>query len=148
VTHCTGTTAELQIQLAVLWMNIHKNWGISQSVFGIAMLVTGHSKVIPKFSLVLQHVPKLIMIIYVVYLYRELEVLNTLKDSQNALLGSDSLLKLMLLSFHSTSTNNSWWLPVTTISFSDATIYIPTILTVFHREEVLKILHCYRCTYI
>jgi len=61
------------------------------------------SQVIPKFSPALRGVPKLITITPVVPLYQSSEIPVTLKAGQNALLGSDILLKLTHLSLHSTS---------------------------------------------
>ena len=83
-------------------MNIHNNPGISQSFLVIPALVLRLSQVYPKFSPALQHVPKLITITLMVLLYLSSEIPVTPKAGRNTLLGSDSLLKLTLLSLHST----------------------------------------------
>jgi len=61
------------------------------------------SLVHPKFSPVLWCVSKLITLTPMVLLYQSSEIPVTLKASQNALLGYDTLLKLTHLSLHSTS---------------------------------------------
>jgi hypothetical protein len=71
----------------------------------IPMLVWQQSHVHPKVSPVLQHDTEHITITSIVQLYQSSEIPVTPKASQNALLGSDALLKLSLLSFHSTSTH-------------------------------------------
>ena len=63
----------------------------------------GRSQVHPKFTPVLRGVPKLITITPMVLLYQSSESPVTLKAGRNALLGSDTLLKLTHLSLHSTS---------------------------------------------
>jgi len=88
---------------AVLRMNIHKNPGISQRLFVIPGLVRRHSQVYPKFSPALRRAPKLIKITPIVLLYLSSDIPVTLKACRNTLLGSDTLLKLTLLSLHSTS---------------------------------------------
>jgi len=55
-------------------MNIHRNPGISQSVFVISVLVRQHTQVHPKFSPVLRRAPKLITITPIVLLYRSSEI--------------------------------------------------------------------------
>ena len=57
----------------------------------------------PKFSLVLGGVLKFITITPMVLLYQSSEIPGTLKASRNALLRSDTLLKLTHLSLHSAS---------------------------------------------
>jgi hypothetical protein len=57
----------------------------------------------PKFSLTLRDAPKPITVTPMVLLYQPSEIPITLKAGRNALLGSDTLLKLMHLSLHSTS---------------------------------------------
>ena len=88
---------------AVLRMSIDVNPGITQSSFVISALVRQHFQVHPKFSPALRCVPKRITITPMVLLYQSSEIPGTLKAGRNALLGSDTLLKLMLLSLHSTS---------------------------------------------
>jgi len=56
----------------------------------------------PMFSPALRGVPKPITITPMVLLYQSSEIPGTLKAGRNALLGSDTLLKLMHLSLHST----------------------------------------------
>ena len=75
---CSWTTRESQITLAVLRMIIHKNPVITQSLFGIPVLVWWHSQVHPKFSLKLWRVPKLITITPMVLLYQLSEIPVTL----------------------------------------------------------------------
>ena len=58
-------------------MNIHKNPGISQSLFVIPALVRRHSQVHPTFSLALQCATKLITITPIVLLYQSSEILVT-----------------------------------------------------------------------
>jgi len=60
------------------------------------------SQLHPKFSPALQGVPKLITITPMVLLYKSSEIPVNPKAGRNALLGSDTLLKLMHLSLHST----------------------------------------------
>jgi len=75
-------------------------------VTGAPRLVAGAprcSQVHPKFSPALRGVPKPITITPMVLLYQSSEIPVTLKAGRNALLGSDTLLKLMHLSLHSTS---------------------------------------------
>jgi len=103
---CSSSSGESQITPAVLWMNIHKNPPNFQSMLVISMMPWRHSQVHPKFSLALQHVPKCITITPMVLLSQSTEISVTPKADQNALLGFDSLLKLMLLSLHSTSAKN------------------------------------------
>ena len=65
-----------------------------------------HSQVLPRapeFSLALRGVLKLIAITPMVLLYQSSEIPVTPRAGQNALLGSDTLLKLTHLSLHSTS---------------------------------------------
>jgi len=57
----------------------------------------------PKFSTALWSVPKHITITQMVLLLQSSEIPVTLKAGRNALLGSDTLLKLTQLSLHSTS---------------------------------------------
>jgi len=71
---CTCTSEESQITSAVLWMNIHNNPGISQSLFVIPALVRRHSQVHPKFSPALRRAPKLIRITHIVLLYQSSEI--------------------------------------------------------------------------
>jgi len=59
---------------AVLRMNIHKNPGISQSVFVIPALVRCHSEVYTKFSPALWCAPKHITITPIVLLYQSSEI--------------------------------------------------------------------------
>jgi len=101
--HCSCTSRESQITLAVRQMNIHKNPGIAWTGFVILLLVRRHSQVHPKFSPALRWVPKLITITPKVLLYEVSEIPVTPKAGRNALLGSDTLLKLTLLSLLSTS---------------------------------------------
>jgi hypothetical protein len=54
------------------------------------------------FSLVLQRVPILVTITPIVLQYQSSEIPVTIKAGQNALLESDTLLTLTLLSLHST----------------------------------------------
>jgi len=61
------------------------------------------SQVVPKFSLALRGVLIIITITPMVLLYKSSEIPVTLKACRNALLGSDTRLKLMNLSLHSTS---------------------------------------------
>ena len=61
------------------------------------------SQVRPKFSPVLRGDPKPITITPMVLLYQSSEIPVTLKAGRNALLGSETLLKLTHLSVHSTS---------------------------------------------
>ena len=80
--------------------------GALRLVISSPRLVTGAprcSQVHPKFSLALQAVPKLITITPMVLLYQSSEIPVTLKASWNALLGSDTLLKLTHLILHPTS---------------------------------------------
>jgi len=80
--------------------------GASRHVIGAPRLVIGVpwcSQVHPKFSLALRGVSKLISITPMVLLYESSVITATLKASRNALLGSDSLLKLTHLSVHFTS---------------------------------------------
>jgi len=75
-------------------------------IAGTLRLVVGAfrcSQVHPEFAPVLQGVPTLISITPMVLLYLSSEIPVTPKASQNALLGSDTLLKLTHLSLHSTS---------------------------------------------
>ena len=60
------------------------------------------SQVHPKFSQALRGVAKLSTITPIVLLYQSSEISVTLKAGRNAHLGSDTLLKLTLLSLHST----------------------------------------------
>jgi len=68
------TSKDSQITPAVLWMNINKNPGISQSLFVIPALVRWYSQVHPKFSLALRHAPKLITITPIILLYQSSEM--------------------------------------------------------------------------
>jgi len=61
------------------------------------------SQVHPKFSPALRGVPNLVTITAMVLLYHSLEISVTPNAGRNALLGSDTLLKLTHLSLHSTS---------------------------------------------
>ena len=61
------------------------------------------SHVHPKFSPALRGVPKHIIITPMVLLYESSEIVVTPKAGRNTLLGSDTLLKLMHLCLHSTS---------------------------------------------
>jgi len=61
------------------------------------------SQVHPMFSPVLRGVPKPLTITHMVLLYQSPEIPATLKAGRNALLGSETLLKLTHLSLHSTS---------------------------------------------
>ena len=88
---------------AVLRMNIYTNQGTSQSLFVIPALVRRHFQVHPKFSLALRCGPTLVTITAMVLLDQSSEIPVILKAGRNALLGSDTLLKLTLLSLHSTS---------------------------------------------
>jgi hypothetical protein len=83
-------------------MNIHKNPGISQSLLVIPPLVWRISQVHPMFSLGLRRVPTLITFTPIVLLYPSTEIPVTPKAGRNALLGSNTLQKLTLLSLHST----------------------------------------------
>ena len=81
--------------------------GAPRLVAGVPRLIAGTPRcflVHPKFPLVLRGVPKLITITPMVLLYQSSEILVTPKAGRNALLGSDTLLKLMHLSLHSTVT--------------------------------------------
>jgi len=89
---------------------------------GAPRLVAGAprcSEVHPKFSPVLRGVPTLITVTPMVLLYQLSEISVTLKAGRNALLGSDTLLKLTHLCLHSTSSQTLWSLPVTKIHFAD-----------------------------
>jgi len=88
---------------ADFWINIHNNPGISQSLLVIPTLVWRHTQVHPKISLVLRRVPKLITHTPFGHLYLSSEIPVTLKTGWNALLGSDTLLKLTFVSLHYTS---------------------------------------------
>jgi len=80
--------------------------GAPRLVAGAPRLVAGAprcSQVHPKFSPVHRDVLKLLTITPMVLLYRSSEITVTLKAGPNALLGSESLLKLTHLSLHSTS---------------------------------------------
>jgi len=105
-------------QTALLWFEVLQGLspallGAPRVVVGASRLVVGaprrvagapsSSKVLRKFSPALRGVPKLITITPMVFLYQSSEIPVTLKDSRNALLGPDTLLKLTHLSLHSTS---------------------------------------------
>jgi len=80
--------------------------GAPRFVVGAPRFVVGaprRSRVHAKFSLALRGVPKLITITHMVLLYQSSEIPDTLKAGRNALLGSDTLLKLTHRSLHSTS---------------------------------------------
>ena len=80
--------------------------GAPRLVAGAPRLVASaprYSQVHPMFSPAPQGVPKLITLTPMVLLYQSSEIPVTLKAGRNALLGSDTLLKLMYLSLHSTS---------------------------------------------
>jgi hypothetical protein len=80
--------------------------GARRLVAGAPRLVAGAprcSQVHPKLSPALRGVLKLITITRMVLLYQSSEIPVTPKAGQNSLLGSDTLLKLTHLSFHSTS---------------------------------------------
>jgi len=64
-----------------------------------------------------------------VLLYQSSEIPVTLKSGRNALLGSDTVLKLTHLSLHSTSSQTLWRLPVTEIHFADVVKYVQDIPT-------------------
>jgi len=100
---CAGISGESQIMPPLFGMIIHKNPAISQRLFVIPMLVRRHSQVHPTFSLALWPVPKLITITPMLLLYHSSEIPLTMKAGRNALLRSDTLLKLTLLSLYSTS---------------------------------------------
>ena len=79
--------------------------GAVRLVVGAPRLVSGTprcSQVDPKFSPTLRGVPKPIIITPMALLYHSSEIPVTLKAGRNALLGSDTLLKLTHLSLHST----------------------------------------------
>jgi len=99
---CSCTSEQSQIRPAVVWMKIRKNPGICQSLFVIPALDQQRSQVHQKSSPVLCHVPKLFKITPMVLLYHSSGIPVTPKAGRNVLLGSDSLLKLTLLSLHST----------------------------------------------
>ena len=71
---CSCTLEEHQITPGVLRMNIHKNPGISQSVFVSPTLVRRHSEVHPKFFPAVRHAPKLIPITPIVLLYQSSQI--------------------------------------------------------------------------
>jgi len=80
--------------------------GALRIVASAPRLVAGaprYSQVHPKFSLALRGVPKPLTLTPMVLLKQSSEIPDTLKASRNALLGSDTLLNLMHLSLHSTS---------------------------------------------
>ena len=99
------TSGESQITAAVLRMNINKIPGISQSLFGIPALVRRHSQVVPKFSPALRHPPKVMTVTPIFLLYQSSKIQVISKAGRNAILGSDSLLKLTLVSLHSASSH-------------------------------------------
>jgi len=68
------TSKESQITPAVLWMNIHKNPGISQSLFVIPSLIRQSFHVHPKFSPAFWRASKLITITPIVPLYESSEI--------------------------------------------------------------------------
>jgi len=107
---------------AVLWITNCKHAGISESLFVIMTFVWQHSQMCAKFSSVLRWVCKLIIITPMVLLYQSLEIPVTQKACQNALQGSDTLLKLMLLSYTPHPLRHSWRLPVTNMQFADNSI--------------------------
>jgi hypothetical protein len=75
-------------------------------VAGPPRLVIGtprYSQVHQQFTLALQGIPKLITITPLVFLFQSSEIPVALLASQNALLGTDTLLKLMHQSIYSTS---------------------------------------------
>jgi len=79
--------------------------GTPRLVFGAPWLVVGApscSQVHPTFSPALWEVPKLITTTPMVLLYQSSEIPVTLKAGRNALLGSNTLLKLTHLSLHAT----------------------------------------------
>jgi len=79
------------------------NPGIPQSLRVIPELVRRHSQVHPKYCPALRHVPKLITITPMVLMNQSSGFQVTPKAGWNALLGSVTLLKLMLLSIPSIS---------------------------------------------
>ena len=89
-----GTSGESQITPAVLPMNIHKDRGISLLVWDSRI---GWATV--------PGAPKLITTAPMVLPYQSSEVPVTPNAGGNALLGSDTLLKLTLLSLHSASSH-------------------------------------------
>jgi hypothetical protein len=75
-------------------------------VVGAPIVVAGasnRSQMQPKCSLTLRGVPKLITLTALAIQYQSSEISVTPKAGRNALLGSDTLLKLTHLSIHSTS---------------------------------------------
>jgi hypothetical protein len=89
---CSYTCGESQITPAVLRMNIHKN--------PASLRVSFNSRIgwatVPG-------APKRFTTTPMVLLYQSSEIPVTPKAGQNALLGSDTLLKLTLFNLHSTS---------------------------------------------
>ena len=94
-------------------MIIHKIPGISQSLFVIPTLVQRHYQVDPKFSPALRRAPETYHnhshgtcsshLRSLILMYKASEIPVTPKAGRNALLWSDTLLKLTLLSLHFTS---------------------------------------------
>jgi len=97
------TSGLFQITSVHLWTIIDKSPGIFQGLLVIPMLVRQDSKVQLKFSLALRYVPELIIITCMEILYKSSELAVTPKAGLNTLLGTDTLLKLILLCLHSTS---------------------------------------------
>jgi hypothetical protein len=89
---CSCTSGKSQITPAVLRMNIHKNQA--------SLRVTLDSRI---GWATVAGAPKLFTTTSMVILYQSSEIPFTPKAGWNALLGSDTLLKLTLLSLHSTS---------------------------------------------
>jgi len=93
------------IMPAFLHINIQKILPISQSVFGIPALVGWDFCVLQTLSLAHKRTPTLIAITLRVLLYQSPEIKVTMKASENALVWSDFLLKLTLISIHSASSH-------------------------------------------
>ena len=89
---CSCTSGESQITPAVLRINIHKN--------PASLRVSLDSRIA---CVTVPGAPKLSTTAQMVLPYQSSEIPVTPKAGRNALLGSDTLLKLTLLSLHSTS---------------------------------------------
>jgi len=103
--HGVCTSGESHITPAVLPMNIHRYLCISQSVFWIPASVGECCEVFTKIPLALRCVLKLTTITSIMLLYQTLGIQVLQNAAQNALLGYDSLINLMIASLHLASSH-------------------------------------------